>query len=275
MTMVRGIRLIVLAAVAVLGLAQIAAAQSSPYYITNGDGSAMYVVQNGTLQATVTTFNLAYPIAVGGTVILGHRDDAEAREFTLAGVPTGNTWIGSGTYSQLLDGTTDGTQYNYGVLCCTTTPAVIRTNLHWQNSSVLFNLPGGQSGWGIAYDTTTAHLFVSLDDDSIREFNLAGAQLGSFTPAVSGPIVGLAYEQSTNSLWGKTNGGNTLYQYSKAGALLNTVVVPGLSTGNDYGGEMAITGAPLESIPALSSVGIAAFGLLLALLGAALLRMRI
>ncbi len=273
--MLRALRFTLVATAAVLGLAHMATAQSSRYYITNGDGSAMYIVQNGTLQATVTTYSLAYPIAVTGTVILGQRDDAEAREYTLAGVPTGNTWTGNGTYTQILDGTTDGTQYNYGVLCCSTPTAVIRTNLHWQNSSVLFDLPGNQSGWGIAYDPTTAHLFVSLDDNSIREFDLTGAQISSFTPAVSGPIVGLAYEQSTDSLWGKTNGGNTLYQYSKTGTLLNTVVVPGLSPGNDYGGEMAISGAPVAAIPALSWAGIAAFGLLVALLGGALLRLRV
>ena len=268
-------RVTLAAAAAVLGLAQLATAQSSPYYITNGDGSAMYIVQNGTLQATVTTYALAYPLAVGSTIILGQRDDAGGREYTLAGVPTGNTWTGNGTYSQILDGTTDGTQYNYGVLCCTTPTAVIRTNLHWQNSSVLFNLPGNQSGWGVAFDTTTHHLFVSLDDNSIREFDLTGAQLSSFTPAVEGPLVGLAYEQATDTLWGKLNGGGTLYQYSKTGTLLNTVVVPGLSPGNDYGGEMAITGTALESVPALSWAGVAMFGLLVALLGGALLRLRI
>ncbi len=270
----RTLRLAVLAAAA-LGAAQLAAAQSTAYYITNGDGSTMYIVQNGALQATVSTYYLAYPLAIGNTVILGHRDDTQAREYTLAGVPTGNTWTGSGNFSQILDGTTDGTLYNYGVLYDNNgNPGVIRTDLHWQTSTFLFAIPGGQDGWGIAYDTTTNHLFVSYGDGTytIGEFDLSGNLLNSFNPA-QGMIVGLAYEQSTDTLWGKNNGGGTLYQYSKTGTLLNTVVVPGLSPGNDFGGEMAI--APVEPIPALSGAGLAALGLLVALAGAAILRMRL
>jgi len=272
MTMSRTLKLVALAAAVTLAAAQAATAQSTPYYITNGDASTMYIVQNGTLQATVPTYFLGYPLAVGTTVILGQRDDAGGREYTLAGVPTGNTWAGSGQFTEILDGATDGVQFNYGVLCCTATPAVIRTDLHWANSSTLFNLPGRQDGWGIAYDTTTSHLFVSLSDTTIREFDLTGNQISSFTPA-AGRIVGLAYEQATDTLWGKLNGGGTLYQYSKAGALLNTVVVPGFSPGNDYGGEMAF--APPEPIPALSRTGLVALGLLIALAGAALLRLRL
>ncbi len=269
--MSRTTRLAAMAAL-VLGAAAIAAAQSTPYYITDGDASTMYIVQNGTLQATVPTYSLAYPLAVMTSVILGQRDDAGAREYTLAGAPTGNTWTGSGQFTQILDGATDGTTYNYGVLCCTAVPSVIRTNLHWQNSTVLFNLPGGQDGWGIAYDPTTAHLFVSMSGPIVREFDLAGNQLSSFTPA-AGTLVGLAYEQSTDTLWGKLNGGGTLYQYSKSGTLLNTVVVPGFSPSNDYGGEMQA--APIEPIPALSGAGLAALGLLVAFAGAAILRMRL
>jgi hypothetical protein len=258
--------------VAALGTSGVVSAQSTPYYITNGDASTMYIVQNGTLQATVSTYHYAYPPAIRSTIILGQRDDAEAREYTLAGVPTGNTWTGSGNFTQILDGTTDGAQHNYGVLCCTATPAVIQTDLHWQNSAVLFDLPGGQDGWGIAYDTRSRHLFVSLDDDSVHEFDLTGTQVSSFTPA-AGRLVGLAYEQATDTLWGKLNGGGTLYQYSKTGTLLNTVVVPGFSPGNDYGGEMALSAA--EAIPAVSLTGLAVFCLLVALVGAGFLALRL
>lgn len=263
-----------LLALAALGAAQLSTAQSSPYYITDGDASTMYIVQNGTLQSTITTYNLAYPIAVRSTIILGHRDDAQAREFTLAGVATGNTWTGNGSFSEILDGTTDGTQYNYGITCCATTNVVVRADLHWQGSTALFNLPGNQSGWGIAYDTTTNHLYVSLGDRSVREFDLAGNQINSFTPG-AGPLAGLAYEPSTDTLWGKLNGGGTLYQYSKTGTLLNTVVVPGFSPNNDYGGEMGLAGAGGAAVPALSWAGVVLLGALIALAGAVLLGLRI
>ena len=77
-----------------------AVAQSVPYYITDGDSSQMYIVQNGVLQNTVTTFSGAYAPSIITTVRLKHVADGEAREYTLAGAPTGNSWSGSGTHAE-------------------------------------------------------------------------------------------------------------------------------------------------------------------------------
>ena len=90
----------------------------SPYYVADGDASTMYIVSPAAVATPVSTYGLAYPLAVRRTVLLGQRDDAEAREFTLSGLPTGATFVGNGSFSQLLDGTTDGAQWNYAVECC-------------------------------------------------------------------------------------------------------------------------------------------------------------
>lgn len=224
----------------------------SPYYVADGDSSRMFIVSPAAVATQVNTYSLAYPIAVRRTVLLGQLYDVEAREFTLAGVPTGLSFVGNGSFGQLLDGTTDGVQWNYAIECCSSPNSIVRTNTEWRHSAALFTAPG--EGRGIAYDTRTNHLFVSiLDDALIREYNLAGTLLNTFAVAGGpGVLVGLAYEQSTDSLWGKTRAGGTLYQFNKVGALLNTVPVAGLTPSNDFGGEMRIR--PMIDVQSLEHV---------------------
>ena len=96
-------------AMAGLTLALAAPASASnirPYYLTDGDSSVAYEITNGVVTNTFTTFRLGYPLAVRGTIWLGHRDDAGASEFSLAGVATGNVSAGGNAFSQLLDGAT-------------------------------------------------------------------------------------------------------------------------------------------------------------------------
>lgn len=219
-------------------------AQSTTYYITDGFSRVMHIVESGVLVDTVPTYFNADPLAVRDTILLGHRDDTEAREYTLAGVPTGETFTGNGSFSQIRDGTTDGVQFNYGIECCGTTNSVIVADLNWENSQELFSIPF--NGQGIAYDTRTDHLFTSTSGDTmIREYDLAGTLVNSFsTVAASNFLIDLAYEESTDTLWGKVGGGGTLYQFSKSGTLLDTVVIPGLSPFSDSGGEMRIVPEP-------------------------------
>jgi hypothetical protein len=250
-----------------------AGAQSLPYYIANGDGNIVYIVQNGVLQGSFPTsgVSMGYALAVRSTVVVGGRDDTGAVEYTLAGVPTGNSYPGGSNFSQLLDGTTDGVAYNYGVECCGSPNSVTRADLFWQGQAVLFDLPDAASG--IAYDLADATLWVALYDETVRHYTLAGTELSQFSPAF-GQAVGLAYDSSSDTLWMKSNQGATIYQYSKAGAQLAALTIPGFSPGNDWGGEMPMGGgaAPPREIPATGALG----GALLAaaLLGLGLLSLR-
>lgn len=142
-----------------LGLASSVQAQTSPYYIVAGDQQLMTIVQNGALVQTISVPTLSYPIAVRNTVWLGDRDDNGGTEYTLAGAPTGNTSAGGGKFSQLLDGTTDGT-HNYGMLL-SGPDAVTVANLDWSGQSILFTLPASAGAEGITYDPNNNHLFLS------------------------------------------------------------------------------------------------------------------
>jgi hypothetical protein len=253
-----------------------AAAQTSPYYITDGDAGTMWIVQNGAIQSTITTFTVGEAIAVRNTVMLCDYNEAEAREYTLAGVPTGNTFTGGATYSQLLDGTTDGVQYNYTIAWGSADPnPVLRFDLNWQNPTVLFNLPRGVDAMAITYDTSTGHLYIAFDnEDVIREFDLAGNELGSFDSGLgAGRLACLGYEAATDSLWVKFNSDGTIYNYSKGGTQLAAITVPGLSGFNDWGGEFGAQGGG-ANIPVLSGWGLAMMALLLAALGWVLLPAR-
>ena len=219
-------------------------AQTQPFYITNGDSSIAYIVQNGVLQSSFPTFPLAYPLAVRNTALIHHRDDTGATEYSLAGAPTGTTYTGNGAFTQLLDGTTDGTQFNYGVECCDAVNSVVQTNLNWEGSTALFTLQGGTGGQGIAYDTTDDTLFVSTFEGGIDHYSLTGTLLGSF-PAPRTNLCCLAFEESSGTLWGLERGPDDLIQFDKTtGAILQTIDVPGFSAGNAFGGEMASAAGP-------------------------------
>ncbi len=227
-------------------------AQTTPYYLTDGDSSTMFIIQGGALIDTVTTTSLAYPPAIRSTVWLGGRDDTGGVEYTLAGVPTGNTSVGNNAYTQLLDGTSDGQNYNYGIECCGLPDSVIRANADWSGSTTLFDLP--LDGNGITYDTSAGTLFVSLFDGSVVEYSLAGDVLNTFTSPSIGELVGLAYEEVTDTLWGLDRSNNSLVQFSTSGSLLQTVSVPGFLPSNVYGGEMPLTGDPVPESSTLGAI---------------------
>jgi hypothetical protein len=80
-----------------------------------------------------------------------------------------------------------------------------------------------------------------LSTSIIRRFALDGTQLGSFDPGQS--LVGLAFEQATNTFWGFNTGTSNLVQFNSAGTVLQDVDIPGFSPSNPYGGEMALSAA--------------------------------
>lgn len=234
-----------------LSTAGIAQAQSQPYYIFESALDIAYVVQNGTVQFTFDTSAVpeqgVLPSIRKDALYLGSSEDLGAVEYDRAGVPTSNTMLGAGNFGDLVDGTTDGVVYNYTITSTFEPGFVVRTSLFWSNSEALFVPP--MAGRGIAYDPTDNTLWLALSDGSIRHFSLSGAELSSFTPDIgAGVLCCLAYDEVADSLWFKHRGGGTLYEYSKTGVPRQTVVVPGFSPSNDFGGEMPMTVLdPVES----------------------------
>ncbi len=242
----------IMAAIAVAGAAAAVSAQTQPYYITDGDANTMFIVQHGALQATKATYNLGYPLAVRNSIWLGHRDDAGAFEYDLAGNPTGGSSAGGNGFSQLLDGAT-GLVNNYGIECCGGINSVTVANTDWSNQKVLFDLPQGFEGVGIAYATSTGTLFaMSYFSMTVNEYALDGTLITRWSYA-SQSETALAYEASTNTLWTAHNFGNIIRQYALDGTPLQTITVAGLGNfGNIWGGEM--------QIPAPGSVALLAAG---------------
>lgn len=238
----------------VLLLSSVALAQTTPYYLTDGDSSTMFIIQGGVLVDTVSTTLRAYPPAIRSTVWLGGRDDTGGVEYTLAGIPTGNTSVGNNAYTQLLDGTSDGQNNNYGIECCGSPDSVIRANPDWSGSSTLFDLPSNTGGSGIAYDTSAGTLFVSLFDGSVLEYSLAGDVLNTFAIPSVGGLAALAYEEVTDTLWALDRGNNELVQFSTSGSLLQSIAVPGFRPDNVWGGEMSLAGDPVPESSTLGAV---------------------
>lgn len=242
-----------LVAVATINLT-IVQAQSSPYYIIAGDQSnRMTTVQNGLLTSTVNLNapgQILYPIAVQNTLWIADRGiNGGSKEFTLAGVPTGNSATYGPGNDQLLDGTTDG-RFNYAVQFGNAIPGVYRANLDWSNQTLLFSVPNLEDGLGITFDTSTGHLFVSSIFGKTYEMTMAGTVLNTLPIGIKS----LAYEQTTDTLWG-TSGIDTVVQFNKTtGAILQSLTIAGANFGNNFGGEMAIA-VPEPTTWALIGVG--------------------
>lgn len=233
----------------------VAAGNSTPYYIFNGDGQTGYEILNGNVVNTFSTFGIGYPVAITNTIWLGDRDNGGAKEYNLNGTATGNTSAGGARISQLLDGTTDGKGTNYGATCCASQNVVTSANADWSNQQVLFNIPVEAAG--IAYDSKNGHLYISTlrSGGLLLEYDLAGNLLNRYV--IDRDIAGLAYEQATDTLWGYGAfpfGDLNLYQFSTTGAILEHDVVAG-SFGNPLGGEMAVSAVPEPGTLALLGIG--------------------
>lgn len=225
-------------------------------YIADGDQSTAFMVDlsTGTYLGSFPTFSLGYPLAIGNTVRIADRDNGTGYEYTLAGIPTGLSYAGGSIISQLLDGTTDGTTYNYAVQCCSDTNSVVRADRWWQSTAPLFALP--DSGSGIAYDPLDNTLWVSLFDSTVRHYDLSGQQLSSFDTASQ--LAGLAYDSSTDSFWGFENGTGTFHRFDRSGQFLQTLVVENMPGNNAWGGEIAPSAIPEPGSLLLLVSGIAA-----------------
>jgi len=234
-----------------------ASAQASILYLANGDGAQLHRIDldTGTYLGASTTYSLAYPIAVVDTVRLGHRDNSAGAEYDLDGNATGVTWAAGSPISQLLDGTTDGSTYNYAVGCCGSN-AVYRFDRFWGNAELLFSIATG--GSGITYDSVNNTLWVQNFTGSIEQYDLVGNLIS--TIAASGDLGtrALAYDSTSDSFWSFV-GGDTLTNFDRSGTLLRTLVVEGLNGGNAFGGEimMGSSAVPEPSTFALAFFGVA------------------
>ncbi len=237
-----------LAALLFAGLSAVPAAASPTYYLFDGDASRAYeLTTTGTVVRSFTTSGLAYPAAVRDSIWLGHRDDAGAREYTLAGVATGATSAGGRGFSQLLDGATGSNGLNYGVECCGAVNSVTVANADWSGQRTLFNLVGNAAGAGIAFDGSDNTLFVSSFDRRITHYGLDGAVLGAFD--LGQFLVGLAYDESTSSFWGFNRSTRNLVQFNRAGTVLADVDFGNFAPSNPFGGEMAVLGVAPAAVP--------------------------
>lgn len=230
------------------------AANTTSYYLFDGDSSKAWEIKNGVVVNTFSTYSLGYPVAIRSSIWLGQRDAAGAREYTLGGVATGATSAGSGGFSQLLDGAAGANNMNYGVECCGGTNSVTVANADWTGQQVLFNL--NDNGAGIAYNGSDNTLYVSHFNNTIDHYSLNGNLLGSFNLGRS--LVGLAWESSSNSMWGWDRNNQQLVQFSGAGSILQNFGVAGIG-GNPWGGEMAFKAA---SVPEPGSIALLGLGLL-------------
>lgn len=241
-----------------LGAPAVAANQTA-YYLFDGDHQSAVTILNGAVVNSFSVPSLGYPVAIRDSIWLGDRDNQGASEYSLDGVATGSTTAAASSISQLLDGTGAGL-FNYGVTCCRGPNIVTVANADWSNQQALFAIDF--DGSGIALDTSSGNLFVSDFGNSLREYDLSGNLLNHFM--IQSSLVGLAYEEATDSIWGWNRDSSSLDQYSTAGALMSStgpINVGQYGVSNPFGGEMRLTGsAPAVPEPATWAMMIGGLG---------------
>ena len=233
------------------------AANAARYYLFDGDARRAVAIDNGVVAFGFDIPSLGYLVSVTNSIWLGDRDDRGSVEFTLNGTPTGRTATGGAAFSQLLDGTGDGT-HNYGVTCCTANNAVTIADADWSNQHVLFGLNDNSSG--IAFDSRSNSLYVVGYDRVISNYALSGALLSTSAP-VDGFLAGLAYDRTSDTLYGWNRSSSSLEQYSLSGTRLGThyVNVASYGVNNPFGGEIGNVPEPAVWAMMLTGFGLVGF----------------
>lgn len=229
----------------------------SPYYLDFiGSGSSQIVEIQGT--SVINSFTVDFPVfaVAGGTIYTRwpNPSTSTGSQYTLAGVPTGNTDFFAAPPNTTLelsyDGTSDGTYAYYvddlSFINGVTSWNVYRANLDWSNPVLLF-APGGSFWQGIAYDPDNQSLWLSRSN-FMGDYSLDGSLITSFTTSVSGRALG--YDPADGTLW--TFSSASFFQYSTSGVLLQTGSIAGVA-GGVYAGEILNTDPPSD--PAVPEPG--------------------
>ena len=249
-----------LVALAFAGVAE--AGPTSPLYLTytfdlNG-GHSIVVVQGNSV---INSFAEAYggpdevPIAVAGDVrTTGNSSTTIGGQYSLAGIPTGTTYVSLAIASTAYDSTTDGSHnyvvdYTYG--------GVYQTARDFTNPVALFTA-SGLYNLGITYDPVNRSLWISgWGNTMVTDYSLNGTVITSFDTGhyFNGA---LAMDPATHTLW-LVDDENTfnLEQYSTAGALLST----GPNVGYTLGGEFDMGATPTPEPGTLIMFGSGVVGL--------------
>ena len=235
----------VLTILAATGAAHAGVGITSELYLTAGDQGNIWVVQGNSVNRSwaMNSPNREYPIAVASTVrTLGGVGPETGSEYSQAGSWTGTTYAWPAPIGSAWDGTTNGSN-NFVVDFNNNT--VVQMNTDWTNASVLFNLGTSTNYLGITYDFTDNSLWVSgWSVGVVEHYSMAGALLGSFATAFNS-VSCLALDHATGTLWmGSQNTQGTFYQYSKVGAAMGSVTIPGLNVENTLGGEFQAVPEP-------------------------------
>lgn len=189
-------------------------------------------------------------IAGGDVRTMGYGSGDSGSRFGLGGSPlVGGPYANTIQNSQLHDGTSDGF-YNYSVNY--STGDVLQFDRNWASPSVLFNATGTLPGAGyITLDASDGSFWLSQwgAGDRVEHRTHGGALISSFNMGFTG--AGLALDPVDGTLW-TSNGNNTLYQFSQAGAPLQSPVYA--INGQFYGMEFETTHAPEPASLALFAI---------------------
>ena len=176
---------------------------------------------------------------VGNTVRQVSYNYSGGTEYTLSGVPTGQTYP---TVWHVYDGTSDG-QYIYAWDWYEA--SLKRYSLNWEFQQTLFSLPGASRDYmGVTYDYQTNTVWLApwgyvspAVHGRLYNYSLTGQLLGTL-PLINAEAYGngLAYDPADNTLWFFSWTDGRYEQYTKSGTYLGSV--SGMS--RIYGAEFAV-----------------------------------
>jgi hypothetical protein len=230
------VSVVCLVAISLTGVALASPGPTSPLYLTynvnlNG-GYNIDVVQGNTITSFPEVYGAPYeiPIAVSGDVrTTSYSPGSAGGQYSLAGVPTGTSYVLPSVVSgTAYDSTTDGS-HNY--LVDYFNGGVYQTARDFTNPTLLFSTGAGLLG--ITYDGANHSLWiVPFEGSTLTDYSLSGQVLSSFniSDQISG---GLAWNPQDGTLWMVSGITGDLVQYSTAGAFLST----GPNVGYTLGGE--------------------------------------